>query len=250
MPAACAISATFGMSRTSRPGLPMVSATTSRVRSPIAARKPARSRGLTNVVRMPKRGSRMRQEIDRAAIERSGRNDMVAGTQQRSDGEMHRRHAACGANRADAIFQRRQAFLQHGRRRIGNACVDVAGALQVEQACGVIGIVEHIRGGLIDRHGTRACNRVGMLPGVQAQSLEGGRFRSGHTSSRRDGVKPDMSHRIRRLPMQQAPVRRLRPVAVRLSPSAGRCAICVRAGKPTAARHSPSDGGADRRSCR
>jgi hypothetical protein len=96
----------------------------------------------------------MRQEIDGAAIEGRGRNNVIAGIQQRSNGEVHRRHAACGANRADAIFQRRQAFLQHGRRRIGNACVDVAGALQIEQACGVIGIVEHIRGGLIDRHGT------------------------------------------------------------------------------------------------
>ena len=145
----------------------------------------------------------MRQEIDRAAIEGRGRNNMIAGIQQRGDGEMHRRHAACGADRADAVFQRRQALLQHGRRRIGNARVDVAGAFKVEQACGVIGIVEHIRGGLVNRHGTRACDRVGMLPGVQAQSLEGRRFRSGHTSSRRDGVKPDMSHRIRRLPMQR-----------------------------------------------
>ena len=217
-PAACAISATFGMSRTSRPGLPMVSATTSRVRSPIAARKPARSRGLTNVVKIPKRGSVCVKQIDRAAIERRGRNDMIAGIQQRGDGEMHRRHAACGADRADAVFQRRQALLQHRRRRIGNARVDVAGALQVEQARGVIGIVEHIRGGLVNRHGTRPCDRIGMLPGVQAQSLEGRRFRSGHTSSRRDGVKPDMSHRIRRLPMQQAPVRRLRSATVRLSP--------------------------------
>ena len=55
--AACAISATRGMSSTSRPGLPMVSPITSRVRGVIALRKPSWSRGLTKVVVMPKRGS-------------------------------------------------------------------------------------------------------------------------------------------------------------------------------------------------
>ena len=38
-------------------GLPMVSAMTRRVLRRMAARKPPRSRGLTNVVAMPKRGS-------------------------------------------------------------------------------------------------------------------------------------------------------------------------------------------------
>jgi hypothetical protein len=84
---------------------------------------------------------RMRQEIDRATIERSGSNDMVAGTQQRGDRKRHRRHAARGADRVDAVFERRQTLLQHGRRRIGNAHVDVTGAFEVEQARGVIGIV-------------------------------------------------------------------------------------------------------------
>ena len=95
---------------------------------------------------------RMRQQIDGAAIERGGRDDVIAGIEQRRDGEMHRRHAACGADRADAVFERRQPLLEHGRRRIGDARIDVAGALEVEQAGGVIGVVEHIRGCLIDRH--------------------------------------------------------------------------------------------------
>jgi hypothetical protein len=49
MPVAWVISATRGISSTSRPGLPMVSAINSRVLSPIAARKPSRSWGLTKV---------------------------------------------------------------------------------------------------------------------------------------------------------------------------------------------------------
>ena len=57
MPASCAIPASAGMSSTSRPGLPIVSPITSRVLGRSAARKPSRSRGLTKVVVMPKRGS-------------------------------------------------------------------------------------------------------------------------------------------------------------------------------------------------
>ncbi len=123
---------------------------------------------------------RVGQEIDRAAIERSRRDDMIAGAQQRGDGKMHRRHAACGAHGADAVFERRKPLFQHRRRRIGNPRVDVAGALQIEQTGRVIGIVEHVRGGLIDRDGARTCHRIGMLAGMQAQGLEGGRFRRGH----------------------------------------------------------------------
>src|SRR4029077_17060638 len=52
-----AIAATAGRSSTSRPGLPIVSAMTSRVLGPIAERKSSSARGFTNVVVMPKRGS-------------------------------------------------------------------------------------------------------------------------------------------------------------------------------------------------
>ena len=162
------------------------------------------------IARLDERGAdaearqRMRQQIDRTAIERSGRHDMIAGIQQGGDGKMHRRHAACGADRADAVFQRRQPLFQHRRRRIGDARVNVTRAFQVEQAGGVIRIVEHVRGGLINWHRARAGDRIGMLARMQAQRLEGRRFRSGHTSSRRDIVKPDMSHLNCPLPMQLA----------------------------------------------
>ena len=100
--------------------------------------------------------------------------------EQRGDGEMHRRHAARGADRADAAFQRGEPLLEHRRRRVGDARIDVAGAFEVEQRGGVIGVLEHVRGGLVDRHGARAGRRIGVLAGVQAQRLEGGRFRSRH----------------------------------------------------------------------
>ena len=93
---------------------------------------------------MPKRGSVWRQKINAAAIERSRRNDVIAGAEQRRNGKMHRRHAACGADGADAIFKRRQPLFQHRRRRIGNPRVNVAGAFQIEQAGSVICVVEHV----------------------------------------------------------------------------------------------------------
>ncbi len=123
---------------------------------------------------------RMGKEIDAAAIERSRSDDMIAGAEQRRDGEVQRRHAARRAHRADAIFECRKPFLQHAGRRIGDARVDVAGAFQVEQSGGMIGIVEHVRCRLIDRYRTRARDRIGMLAGMQAQSLESWRLRRGH----------------------------------------------------------------------
>ncbi len=43
---------------------------------------------------------------------------MIAGADQRRDGKMHRRHAACGTHRADAVFERREPLFQHRIRRI------------------------------------------------------------------------------------------------------------------------------------
>src|SRR5216684_1832958 len=126
------------------------------------------------------------EQIDGAAVERGGRDDVVAGAEQRGDGEMHRGHAARGAHRADARLERREPLLQHGRRRVGDAGVDVSGALQVEQGGGVVRILEHERGGLIDRRGARAGDGIGMLAGVQAQRFEPRGFRWRHAFPRED----------------------------------------------------------------
>ena len=104
---------------------------------------------------------RVRQQVDGAAIERGGGDDVVAGVEQRRDRQMQRGHAACRADRADAVFQRGEPLLEHRRRRIGDAGVDVAGAFQVEQRGGVVGILEHVGRGLVDR------NRAGAGGGIR-----------------------------------------------------------------------------------
>ena len=45
----------------------------------------------------------------------------------------------------------------------------------------MIGILEHVRGGLVDRNRARTRHGIGMLPGMQAQGLEGGRLGCGHS---------------------------------------------------------------------
>ena len=105
---------------------------------------------------------------------------MVAGAEQGGDREVHRRHAARGADRADAGLERRQPLLQHRRGRVGDAGVDVPGPLQVEQRGRVVGVLEDERRRLIDRNGARAGHRVGMLAGMQAQRFKGRWLRCGH----------------------------------------------------------------------
>ncbi len=123
---------------------------------------------------------RMRQQIDGAAIERGRRHDVVAGIEQGRDGEMHRGHAACGRDRADAVFQRGEPLLQHRDRRIRNPRVDVPGAFEVEQRRGVIGILEHVGRGLVDRDRTRSRHGIGMLARMEGQRFKAGRLRCGH----------------------------------------------------------------------
>ena len=113
---------------------------------------------------------RVREHVVRAAVDARRRNDVPAGPHQRGDGEMQRRLAAGGRHRADAAFQRRDALLQHGDGRVGDARIDVPGPLQVEQRGRVLGVVEHVGGGLVDRHGARAGGRIGPLAGMQAQA--------------------------------------------------------------------------------
>ena len=123
---------------------------------------------------------RVRQQIDGAAIERGGGDDVIAGIEDGCDRQMQRGHAARRADRADAGFQRGEPLLEHGGRRIGNARVDVAGAFQVEQRRGVVGILEHVGRGLVDRNRAGAGGGIRALAGVQAQGFESRRLGCGH----------------------------------------------------------------------
>ena len=154
------------------PGLPSVSANSSRVLSVMAR---CEAGGIARIDQ--RRGDAearqgVHEHVVRAAVDARGRDDVPARTHQRGDDEMQRRLAAGGGDRADAALQRRDALLQHRHRRVGDARIDVPGALQVEQGGGVLGVVEHVGRGLVDRHRPRARGRVGPLAGVQGERVE------------------------------------------------------------------------------
>ncbi len=64
--------------------------------------------------------------------------------------------------------------LQHRVRRIGDAGVDVAERLEAEQRGGVIDVVEHEAGRLVDRRGPRARSRIGGGPRMDREGVEAG----------------------------------------------------------------------------
>ncbi len=120
-------------------------------------------------------GQRLRKQVDRAPIKRSGRHDVIAGAEKGRDGEVHRCRAARRADRADAILECGEALLENRGRRVGDAGIEMAGSFEIEKRGGVAGVLEDIGRRLVDRHRSRAGHWVGALPGVQAQRVECGR---------------------------------------------------------------------------
>ena len=112
------------------------------------------------------------EQIVGAAIELADGDDVVADAGDRLDGVGDGGHAGRHHQPADAALHLGDALLQHRRRRVHDARVDVAGDLEVEQVGAMLGIVERIRGGLVDRHGGRLGRGLGRITVVQRQRFE------------------------------------------------------------------------------
>ncbi len=125
------------------------------------------------------------QQVVRAAVQRGAGDDVRPRPGDGGHGQVQRGLAAGGGDRADAAFQRGHTLLEHGRGRVGDPAVDVAGALHVEQRGGVPARLEHERGGQVDGRGPRAGGGVGRGAGVQREGVEGRVGRAGHGRSRR-----------------------------------------------------------------
>ena len=121
---------------------------------------------------------------------------MVAGVKERRDGEVQRGHAARGADRADAAFQRGQALFEHRRGRVRNPGVDVACAFEIEQRRGVLGILKNVGCRLVDRDCTRARDGVRMLAGMQTEGFESGRLGCGHVKLKKLMSVLDATHGV------------------------------------------------------
>ena len=84
-----------------------------------------------------------------------------------------RRLPGRGQQRADAALQRREPLLDHVGGRVHDPGVDVAELLQGEEVRGVVGVVEDVRRGLVDRQRPGSGGGVRLLAGVDLTGLEG-----------------------------------------------------------------------------
>ena len=73
----------------------------------------------------------MAELVDGAAIQLFRRHEFGAGFHQRVEDEELRRMARRRRQRRGAAFERRDAFLEHGVGRVGEARVDVAEDLKL-----------------------------------------------------------------------------------------------------------------------
>ncbi len=80
--------------------------------------------------------------------------------------------ARSGRDRRAAALEAGDPLLEHRDGRVGQPRIDVAEIVQVEQRGGVVDVVEHIGGRLIDRRRARPGGRVGRRAGVNGAGLE------------------------------------------------------------------------------
>lgn len=116
---------------------------------------------------------RVLEQVERAAIERRRRDDVVAGLGDVEDREGLGGLPGRDEEGTDATFERGDALLDGVLRRVHDARVDVAELLEREQVCRVLGVLEDVGGRLVDRQCACTCRRVGLLPGMDLTGLEG-----------------------------------------------------------------------------
>ena len=171
-PWAWAMAAIASRSATMPSGFDTLSTNTARVWSSIAA---AKFCGLARIdeLRLP---AELREGVghlgDRAAIEPGARDHVVPGLHQVEEGQELRRVARGGAAGGGTALERRDPRFQDRDRGVGQAAVDVAELLQIEQSCRVVDVVEHVGRGLVDRDRPRAGGRIGLGTGVNRQGLK------------------------------------------------------------------------------
>ena len=124
-------------------------------------------------------GQRVVEQVVGAAVEPRARDDVVAGVGEVEDREVLGGLTGRQEQRGDAAFERGDALLDDVLRRVHDPGVDVAGLGQAEQRRGVLGAVERVRRGLVDRQRPRVGRDVRRLAGVDLLGLERPVARSG-----------------------------------------------------------------------
>jgi len=110
---------------------------------------------------------RVVEEVDRAAVERRGGDDVVAGARDREhrggDGRLARRQC----QRAHPSLHLGKPPLENVGGGVADAGVDVARLLEREERGGLVHRLERVGRGLVDRNGTGAGGRVWRVAAVQ-----------------------------------------------------------------------------------
>ncbi len=112
------------------------------------------------------------EEVVGAAVERGGGDDLVSGAGQGEDGQGFGGLAGGGGQRRRASFEGGDPLLEDVGGRVHDAGVDVAEFLQAEEAGGVVGVLEDVRGGLVDGDGAGSGGGVRFLTGVHGKGCE------------------------------------------------------------------------------
>ena len=106
------------------------------------------------------------------AVEVGTRDNVLPGLGDAGHGIEHRGHAGSRAYGSGRAVNGGQAFFQHIRGGVHQPGVDIALFLQGEQIRGILGVAEHVTGGLVNGHGPGAGFLVRYLPRVQGQCFE------------------------------------------------------------------------------
>ncbi len=120
----------------------------------------------------PELGQRVVKQVVGAAVERGRGNDLVSRRRQRDDDEGFGGLPRGQRQPRNAAFERGDALLEHVGGRVHDPGVDVAELLQGKQSRGVVGIVEHVGRGLVNRHGARLGCGVHVLAAVDGEGVE------------------------------------------------------------------------------
>ena len=102
----------------------------------------------------------------RGAVELRNGDDVAAGVGEIDKGEMQRGLTGRDRERAYAALEFGDALFKNRRGRVGDPAVAIAFRLQVEQRGAVVGAVEGVGDGLVDRDGDGFGGWIGFVAGV------------------------------------------------------------------------------------
>ena len=117
-------------------------------------------------------GQRVGKQVVGAAVQRTGRHDVVTRFGNGLDGVGDGGHARGHRQRSNTAFQGRQPRFQHAIGGVHDAAVDVAGHLQVEQVGPVLGVVKRVGHRLVDGDGHGLGGRVGGVAAMNGDGFE------------------------------------------------------------------------------